>query len=64
MSKQDLEELYEDMASEIAYLFQVIHSCDEAIEMWHPDWAKCPICGAEINEEGYIMHREKGEITH
>jgi hypothetical protein len=33
-------------------------SCDLISNHWDKRWYKCPLCGAEIDSEGFIVHAD------
>lgn len=48
--------LDEDWISDIAFVFNNIHSCEELTEIWDEKWMQCPHCGASVSETGIVIH--------
>ena len=66
-TEYDEKDLVYDEDEEIKkhlYIFDNIHTCEQAVQHWDPDWSECPLCKESINEKGKIIHKHKSEITH
>lgn len=57
-SEQKKREKYldEDWMSDVAYVFHHFESCKELEDIWSSDWRQCPMCGADVKDNGTITH--------
>ena len=51
--------LDENWIDDVAFVFTNIHNCEELEEIWNDWWPQCPLCGAEVKENGIVEHRKQ-----
>jgi len=39
-----------------------LETCVSAAALWNPDWSFCPVCLAQVEEDGVVTHLPKEMI--